>query len=52
MANYKRKKSRRSCRCTMCTQLRWLGNSKSRKRISDIRNEDKAKSYEGLHQQV
>jgi hypothetical protein len=52
MANYKRKKPRRSCKCTMCTKLRWLGNSAGRKRISDIRNVDKAKSYESLHQQV
>ena len=30
MANFKRKKSKRSVRCTMCTQHRWLGNSKER----------------------
>jgi len=45
MANFKRKKPRRSCRCTICTQLRWLGNSAGRKRISDIRNDDRFKSY-------
>jgi len=52
MANYKRKKARRSCRCTLCTKLRWLGNSEERKRISDKRNEDRVKyfSYENLHQ--
>ena len=37
MANFKRKKARRKCRCTMCTQLRWMGNSKGRKRIRDLR---------------
>ena len=30
MANYKRRKPRRKCRCTLCTQLRWLGNKKAR----------------------
>jgi len=41
--HFKRKKSKRNVKCTMCTQLRWLGNSKLRKRISDLRNEDRAK---------
>jgi hypothetical protein len=41
--HYKRKKSKRNVRCTMCTQLRWMGNSKSRKRISDLKNDDKVK---------
>jgi len=45
MANYKRKKPRRSCKCTLCTNFRWLGNSAAKKRISDIRNDDKFKSY-------
>ena len=45
MANYKRKKPRRACRCTLCTQLRWMGNSQSKKRVSDIRNTDRANSY-------
>lgn len=45
MANYKRKKSKRSCRCTLCTKFAWMGNSKHRKHISDIRNDDKVKSY-------
>ena len=48
MANYKRKKSKRACKCTLCTKFRWLGNSLQRKRISDIRNIDKVKSYESL----
>ena len=30
MANHKRKKSKRSVKCTMCTQHRWQGNSKGR----------------------
>lgn len=30
MANFKRKKTRRNVRCTMCTQNRFLGNNKGR----------------------
>jgi hypothetical protein len=30
MAHYKRKKSRRVVRCTLCTPHRWLGNSRRR----------------------
>jgi hypothetical protein len=28
--NYKRKKSRRSVHCTLCTPHRWMGNHKER----------------------
>jgi hypothetical protein len=41
--NFKRKKTKRRVRCTMCTQYRWLGNNVGKKRISDLRNDDKAK---------
>jgi hypothetical protein len=41
--HYKRKKSKRNVRCTLCTQLRWRGNSKAKKRISDLRNHDREK---------
>jgi len=27
MAHFKRKKSKRQVRCTMCTKFRWRGNS-------------------------
>lgn len=37
MANHKRGKSKRSVKCTMCTQHRWMGNAKGR---------DKAKNEE------
>jgi hypothetical protein len=30
MAHYKRKKSRRVVRCTLCTPHRWLGNARGR----------------------
>ena len=42
--NFKRKKTKRRVKCTMCTQFRWMGNSKSRKRISDLKNIDREKS--------
>jgi hypothetical protein len=44
--NYKRKKCKRTAKCTLCTKYRWLGNSKAHKRISDLKNEDKANSYD------
>jgi hypothetical protein len=42
MANFKRKKCKRTVRCTLCTKVRWMGNIKARKRISDLRNIDKS----------
>ncbi len=35
MANFKRGKSRRSVRCTMCTADRWRGNNRGRFRDQD-----------------
>jgi hypothetical protein len=35
---HKRKKSKRSVRCTMCTTYRWMGNAKGRFPIRDVRN--------------
>lgn len=37
MANFKRKRSKRVVKCTMCTKWRWLGNHKGRKPIRDRR---------------
>lgn len=37
MANFKRKKSRRSIRCSICTPYRWLGNHKERTKFRDKR---------------
>ena len=39
MANFKRKRSKRTVRCTICTKYRWRGNSKERKPIRDKRIE-------------
>ena len=39
MANHKRKKSRRQVRCTLCTQVRWMGNTKARKDRQALRAE-------------
>lgn len=30
MANHKRKKSKRTVKCTLCTKHRWFGNAKGR----------------------
>lgn len=35
MANFKRKKSKRQVRCTLCTKHRWKGNGKDRFKKSD-----------------
>lgn len=35
--NFKRKKSKRQVKCTHCTKYRWMGNTKEKKRISDLR---------------
>lgn len=35
MANHKRKKSKRSVRCTMCTPYKWMGNTKERFKPKD-----------------
>ena len=32
MAHFKRRKSKRRVRCTMCTKYRWMGNTKGRHR--------------------
>lgn len=37
MAHYKRKKSKRQVRCTICTKYRWMGNKKEKKRFSELR---------------
>lgn len=35
MAHFKRSRSKRSVRCTMCTQYRWLGNRPDRHPFRD-----------------
>ena len=40
VANFRRKRSRRQIRCTICTPYRWLGNHKERIKLKD--REDKA----------
>jgi hypothetical protein len=43
MANFKRKKSKRSIRCGMCTQYRWRGNDSERFRFRDVKMKSRAK---------
>lgn len=40
--NYKRHKPRRQVRCTLCTKLRWLGNSSERKTRRDLKQAARA----------
>ncbi len=40
---YKRKKSKRSVKCTLCTKFRWLGNSKQRLSKQEMQNSDRQK---------
>jgi len=40
--NFKRKKSKRNVKCTICTKFRWLGNTKGKRRISDQRKMQEA----------
>jgi hypothetical protein len=37
MANFKRTKTKRRVRCTICTKYRWMGNAKGRHRKSGRR---------------
>lgn len=41
--NFKRKKTKRRVRCTLCTQFRWMGNSKGRKVAVLAENRDPQK---------
>lgn len=41
MANFKRKKSRRIIRCTLCTPYRWMGNTKERIKFRDRRERER-----------
>jgi hypothetical protein len=44
MAHHKRKKSKRSVRCTICTTHRWSGNTKGRfKRKYEVRKKEATK---------
>lgn len=40
MAHFKRKRSKRQVRCTLCTPVRWLGNHKERRPFRDKKRMD------------
>lgn len=44
MANFKRRKSRKRVRCTMCTPYRWMGNSKGRFDVNTRRRLEAARA--------
>lgn len=37
VANFKKGKTKRRVKCTLCTKYRWLGNNKGRKRVSELK---------------
>lgn len=43
MANHKRKKSKRTVKCTMCTTHRWFGNNKGRFKDKESAAKNQAK---------
>jgi len=36
MANFKRRKSKKTVRCTLCTPYRWMGNAKQRLKAKEL----------------
>ena len=40
MANFKRSKTKRNVRCTLCTPYRWMGNGRDRFKVKTIRAKD------------
>ena len=47
MANFKRGKTKRRVRCTLCTPVKWLGNNKGRKKadFSERRDREKLRKF-------
>lgn len=43
MANFKRQKTKRRVRCTLCTTYRWFGNNKGRKPLELSPHRDRQK---------
>lgn len=52
MANFKRKKTKRNVRCTMCTDYRWMGNNKGRKKpvVAEARDRQKLQRLVAVEQ--
>lgn len=52
MANFKRGKTKRNVRCTICTTHKWMGNNKGRKKseLSNHRDMDKIRKEIGESQ--
>jgi hypothetical protein len=41
--NFKRRKTRRNVRCTLCTDVRWMGNAKGRAKAMRSNHRDRQK---------
>lgn len=46
MANWKRKKCRKRVRCTLCTDVRWLGNKSSRLKGQGKRHKNESRQID------
>lgn len=42
MANHKRKKSKRTVKCTMCTPHKWLGNNSGRTKRKETDHKERS----------
>jgi hypothetical protein len=51
MSKFKRKKSKRTVKCTLCTKHRWLGNNKGRTKDKEAdhkkRSDKEIKKFKG-----
>lgn len=52
MSNFKRKKTRRNVRCTLCTDVRWLGNNVGRTPPVVSRHRDRQKTKARMLQEI
>lgn len=52
MANFKRPKTKRRVRCTMCTTYKWMGNNKGRFASVISENRDKQKLNKNIRMEV
>lgn len=52
MSNFKRKKTKRRVRCTLCTPVKWLGNNKGRKPAEVAANRDGQKMKKAINTEI
>lgn len=52
MANFKRQKTKRRVRCTLCTSYRWMGNNKGRRKAVLATNRDPQKTRRAVQEEA